>query len=61
MSSREELLKIAANAMRRGLELNAQGADESHPDYAKVMPALHAATAAGVTDAEIWQAATAPQ
>ncbi|MCQ8831781.1 hypothetical protein [Streptomyces malaysiensis] len=61
MSTREQLLKTAADAMRRGLELNAQGADADHPDYAKVMPALHAAIAAGWTDTDVWQAAHAPQ
>ncbi|MGW2048585.1 hypothetical protein ACWCPF_25890 [Streptomyces sp. NPDC001858] len=43
------------------MQLNTQGADSSHPDYAAVMPTLHAAIAAGYTDAEVYQAATAPQ
>lgn len=58
MSTREEIFAAAVAAMRRGHELNAQGADEMHPDYAAVMPALHAAIAAGYTDAEIYAAAT---
>ncbi|CAM5393802.1 hypothetical protein STENM36S_06367 [Streptomyces tendae] len=61
MPTREALLDAAASAMRRGLELNALGADPSHPDYAKVMPAQHAAAAAGISPAEIWQAATQPK
>lgn len=58
MPTREETFAAAVAAMRRGHELNRQGADESHPDYAAVMPALHAAIAAGYTDAEIYAAAT---
>lgn len=61
MTTRDELLDAAASAMRRGLQLNAEGADPSHPDYAQVMPTQHAAAAAGITPSEIWLAATAPQ
>ncbi|MFD1277430.1 hypothetical protein [Streptomyces kaempferi] len=61
MTTRDELLEAAASTMRRGLQLNAEGADPSHPDYAKVMPAQHAAAAAGITPTEIWVAATADQ
>lgn len=61
MPAREETFKAAVTAMRRGNQLLAEGADSSHPDYAAVMPTLHAAIAAGYTDAEIYQAATAPQ
>jgi hypothetical protein len=61
MPSREEIFNAAVAAMRRGHQLVAKGAEESHPDYANVMPTLHAAIAAGFTDAEIYAAATAPQ
>jgi hypothetical protein len=61
MPTREETFQAAVSAMRRGHQLNAEGADPSHPDYAAVMPTLHAAIAAGFTDAEIYQAATTPQ
>ncbi|MYS78374.1 hypothetical protein GTY88_49340 [Streptomyces sp. SID5926] len=47
--------------MRRGNELINQGADSEHPDYANVMPTLHAAIAAGFTHAEIYAAATQPK
>ncbi|MER7794871.1 hypothetical protein [Streptomyces sp. NPDC097640] len=61
MSTREEVFDAAVVAMRRGNELLAAGADDSHPDYAAVMPSLHAAIAAGFTHTEIYQAATAPK
>ncbi|MGW5173151.1 hypothetical protein ACWERY_02135 [Streptomyces sp. NPDC004082] len=61
MATRDELLDAAASAMRRGLELNAEGAPDDHPDYAQVMPAQHAAAAAGITPSEIWIAANAPK
>ena len=59
MSDRDEIFNRAVAAMRRGYELNAAGAPSDHPDYAAVMPTLHAAIAAGYTDAEIYTAATA--
>ncbi|MFB7707917.1 hypothetical protein [Streptomyces sp. NPDC056105] len=59
MPAREEAFEAAVSAMRRGIQLNAQGAEDSHPDFAAVMPTLHAAIAAGYTDAEIYVAATA--
>ncbi|MEV5347178.1 hypothetical protein [Streptomyces achromogenes] len=59
MVDRDEIFSRAVAAMRRGYELLAAGADESHPDYAAVMPALHAATAAGFTHSQIYAAATA--
>lgn len=61
MTNREEIFQRAVAAMRRGNELLAAAADDSHPDYASVMPTLHAAIAAGYTDADIYAAATAPQ
>jgi len=61
MTTREETFEAAVSAMRRGHQLLAEGAPESHPDYAAVMPTLHAAIAAGYTDAEIYAAATGPQ
>ncbi|MGQ4343563.1 hypothetical protein [Streptomyces sp. SAS_275] len=61
MPTREAAFDAAVTAMKRGHQLLAEGADETHPDYANVMPALHAAIAAGYTDAEIYAAATAPQ
>ncbi|MFB7736196.1 hypothetical protein ACFC08_17785 [Streptomyces sp. NPDC056112] len=61
MATRDELFQRAVAALRQGNKLLAAGADESHPGYAAVMPALHAATAAGFTDAEIYAAATSPQ
>ncbi|MEU6552093.1 hypothetical protein ABZ915_17680 [Streptomyces sp. NPDC046915] len=59
MPNRDETFNRAVAALRRGNELLAAGADESHPDYAAVMPALHAAAAAGFTDAEVYAAAMA--
>lgn len=61
MTNRDEIFQRAVAAMRRGNELLAAGANDSHPDYAAVMPTLHAAIAAGYTNAEIYAAATAPQ
>lgn len=61
MADRDEIFQRAVVAMRRGNELLAAGVDESHPDYAAVMPTLHAAIGAGFTDAEIYAAATAAQ
>ncbi|MDR3083909.1 MAG: hypothetical protein LBV60_23840 [Streptomyces sp.] len=61
MVTRQELLDVAASAMRRGLELDHEGADPSHPDYERVLSAEHAASAAGITLAEIYVAATQPQ
>lgn len=61
MPTREQIFEAAVNAMRRGNELINQGADSEHPDYANVMPTLHAAIAAGFTHAEIYAAATQPK
>lgn len=61
MPTRDEVFEAAVAAMRRGYQLNAEGADGNHPDYAAVMPSLHAAIAAGFTNAEIYKAAIAPQ
>jgi hypothetical protein len=61
MTTREETFNAAVAAMRRGNQLLAEGAPQDHPDYAAVMPTLHAAIAAGNSDADIYAAATADQ
>jgi hypothetical protein len=61
MSTYEEILEAAGAATRRGLELNAQGAAPDHPDYAAVLPTLHAALAVGWTGADVLRVANRPQ